>query len=129
MRPVRRAWGIAVKKEQATIELTDISFINNNQNWSCPACRELNEHFGKPLDGDRIYCDFCRKNFYAKVKEIPCFVVVEGAGGPNEWIVYSRVSAKDAQDCLESHYSTDERERLGVDVMKQNFDGTLTTEF
>ena len=61
--------------------------------------------------------------------EIPEFVVVEGAGGPGEWITYSRVSAKDASSCMESHYSASEIKTLGVDVMKRNTDGTLTTEF
>ena len=61
--------------------------------------------------------------------EIQEFVVVEGAGGDDEWIVCSRVSPKDASDWMESHYKVDDREALGVDVMKRNTDGTLTTEF
>lgn len=60
--------------------------------------------------------------------EIPEFVVVEDAGGPNEWIVCSRVSAKDAFGWMGSHYSAGEKETLGVDVMKRKVNGTLTTE-
>lgn len=62
-------------------------------------------------------------------REIPEFVVVEGAGGENEWIVCSRVSPKDASDWMDSNYSASQQDIVGVDVMKRNTDGTLTTEF
>ena len=57
------------------------------------------------------------------------FVVVEGAGGDNEVVVYRADTFEDADQYLESRYGIEEVDELVVDILMQHADGTLTTEF
>jgi len=59
----------------------------------------------------------------------PQWVVVEQAGTDDESIVNDHYTFREAAQNIARNYYPDEREELGVQIMKRLPDGTLTTEF
>lgn len=57
----------------------------------------------------------------------PGYVVVERAGTDRERVIFKAETAAQCHDYL-CYHDQDERETLGLDVMRRQPDGTLTTE-